>query len=102
MASDQRDQFIEFLIRQNEDQKLDLQAMRAVLVDLKEELAKSASSLAELTNLRSELATLRAELQQMDKERKQLERKYARIQKLLDADKWLFLTTDWTDRTDRI
>ncbi len=85
MSSDQKDRFIAYLIEQNEDQKLDLQAMRAVLVDLKEELAKSN---AELTNLHSEMATLRAELQQMDKERKQLERKYARVlEKLNFANK---------------
>ena len=83
--TDPRDSFIESLIKQNEDLKLDLQATYAVLVDMKEELDKSKDSLAELTNLRSEMATLRAELQQERKECKLLERKCALVQELLDS-----------------
>ena len=83
--TDPKDSFIESLIKQNEDLKLDLQATYAVLVDMKEELDKSKDSLAELTNLRSEMATLRAELQQERKECKLLERKCALVQELLDS-----------------
>lgn len=84
MSSDQKDRFIEYLIEQNESQKLDLRAMQAVLVDMKEELAKSNESLNELTKLRSEISSLRSELQQERKERKALERKNARLQEKLE------------------
>ena len=66
MPSDQKDRFIEYLIEQNESQKLDLRAMQAVLVDMKEELAKSNKSLNEF---RSEISSLRSELQQERKGR---------------------------------
>lgn len=84
MPSDQKDRFIEYLIEQNESQKLDLRAMQAVLVDMKEELLKSNESLNELTKLRSEISSLRSELQQERKERKSLERKNARLQEKLE------------------
>ena len=84
MSSDQKDHFIEYLIEQNESQKLDLRAMQAVLVDMKEELSKSNESLNELTKLRSEISSLRSELQQERKERKSLERKNARLQEKLE------------------
>lgn len=84
MPSDQKDRFIEYLIEQNESQKLDLRAMQAVLVDMKEELSKSNESLNELTKLRSEISSLRSELQQERKERKSLERKNARLQEKLE------------------
>ena len=58
--------------------------MQAVLVDMKEELAKSNESLNELTKLRSEISSLRSELQQERKERKSLERKNARLQEKLE------------------
>lgn len=60
MWSDQKDRFIEYLIEQNESQKLDLRAMQTVLVDMKEELAKSNYS---LVKLQSEISSLRSELQ---------------------------------------
>ena len=81
MPSDQKDRFIEYLIEQNESQKLDLRAMQAVLVDMKEELAKSNES---LNDFRSEISSLRSELQQERKERKSLERKNARLQEKLE------------------
>lgn len=81
MPSDQKDRFIEYLIEQNESQKLDLRAMQAVLVDMKEELAKSNESLNEF---RSEISSLHSELQQERKERKSLERKNARLQEKLE------------------
>lgn len=84
MPSDQKDRFIEYLIEQNESQKLDLRAMQAVLVDMKEELSKSNESLNELTKLRLEISSLRSELQQERKERKSLERKNARLQEKLE------------------
>ena len=84
MPSDQKDRFIEYLIEQNESQKLDLRAMQAVLVDMKEELSKSNESLNELTKLRSEISSLRSELQQERKERKSLERKNARLQEKIE------------------
>ena len=84
MPSDQKDRFIEYLIEQNESQKLDLRAMQAVLVDMKEELSKSNESLNELTMLRSEISSLRSELQQARKERKSLERKNARLQEKIE------------------
>ena len=84
MSSDQKDRFIEYLIEQNESQKLDMRAMQAVLVDMKEELSKSNESLNELTKLRSEISSLRSELQQARKERKSLERKNARLQEKLE------------------
>ncbi len=77
MSSDQKDRFIEYLIEQNESQKLDLRAMQAVLVDMKDELAKANESLNELTKLRSELLKER-------KDRKILERKIARLQEKLE------------------
>lgn len=81
MPSDQKDRFIEYLIEQNESQKLDLRAMQAVLVDMKEDLAKSNESLNEF---RSEISSLHSELQQERKERKSLERKNARLQEKLE------------------
>lgn len=84
MSSDQKDRFIEYLIEQNESQKLDMRAMQAVLVDMKEELSKSNESLNELTKLRSEISSLRSELQQERKERKSLERKNARLQEKIE------------------
>ena len=84
MSSDQKDRFIEYLIEQNESQKLDMRAMQAVLVDMKEELSKSNESLNELTKLRSEISSLRSELQQARKERKSLERKNARLQEKIE------------------
>lgn len=84
MSSDQKDRFIEYLIEQNESQKLDLRAMRAILVDMKEELSKSNESLNELTKLRSEISSLRSELQQERKEHKSLERKNARLQEKIE------------------
>ena len=81
MPSDQKDRFIEYLIEQNESQKLDLRAMQAVLIDMKEELAKSNESLNEF---RSEISSLHSELQQERKERKSLERKNARLQEKLE------------------
>ena len=84
MSSDQKDHFIEYLIEQNESQKLDMRAMQAVLVDMKEELSKSNESLNELTKLRSEISSLRSELQQERKERKSLERKNARLQEKIE------------------
>lgn len=84
MPSDQKDRFIEYLIEQNESQKLDLRAMQAVLVDMKEDLSKSNESLNELTKLRSEISSLRSELQQERKERKSLERKNARLQEKIE------------------
>lgn len=81
MPSDQKDRFIEYLIGQNESQKLDLRAMQAVLVDMKEDLAKSNESLNEF---RSEISSLHSELQQERKERKSLERKNARLQEKLE------------------
>ena len=84
MSSDQKDHFIEYLIEQNESQKLDMRAMQAVLVDMKEELSKSNESLNELTKLRSEISSLRSELQQARKERKSLERKNSRLQEKIE------------------
>ena len=55
--------------------------MQAVLVDMKEELAKSNESLNEF---RSEISSLRSELQQERKERKSLERKNTRLQEKLE------------------
>lgn len=52
MSTDPRDQIIAHLIAQNESQRLDLRAMRAVHDDMKEELAKRK---AELTKMNDEL-----------------------------------------------
>ncbi len=70
MSSDQKDRFIEYLIEQNESQKLDLRAIHAVLEDMKNELSKSNEA---LVSLPSEISSLRFELQQERKERKVLE-----------------------------
>ena len=88
MSSDQKDRFIEYLIEQNESQKLDLRAMHAVLEDMKDELAKSMDSLLKsnevLAGLQSEISSLRFELQQEREERKVLERENLHLEKQLD------------------
>lgn len=81
MSSDQKDRFIEYLIEQNESQKLDLRAMHAVLEDMKNELAKSNEA---LVSLQSEISSLRFELQQEREERKVLERENQHLEKQLD------------------
>lgn len=88
MSSDQKDRFIEYLIEQNESQKLDLRAMHAVLEDMKDELAKSNDSLLKsnevLAGLQSEISSLRFEFQQEREERKVLERENLHLEKQLD------------------
>lgn len=58
--------------------------MQAVLVDMKDELAKANESLNELTKLRSEISSLRLELEQERKECKSLELRNARLQEKLE------------------
>ena len=50
MSTDPRDQIIAHLIAQNESQRLDLRAMRAVHDDMKEELAKRKAELAKMND----------------------------------------------------
>ena len=99
MSSDQKDRFVEYLIEQNEDQKLTIRAMQAVLEDFRKEQEKTNELLAEanskaalamgeanakVSQVLSQLEALQAELRQERKERKSLERKNARLQEKLD------------------
>ena len=99
MSSDQKDRFVEYLIEQNEDQKLTIRAMQAVLEDFRKEQEKTNELLAEANSkaalamaeanakvgqVLSQLEVLQSELRQERKERKSLERKNARLQEKLD------------------
>lgn len=88
MSSDQKDRFVEYLIEQNEDQKLTIRAMQAVLEDFRKEQEGTNKLLAEanakVSQVLSQLEALQAELRQERKERKSLERKNARLQEKLD------------------
>lgn len=50
MSTDPRDQIIAYLIAQNESQRLDLRAMRAVHDDMKELLTKRKAELAKMND----------------------------------------------------
>ena len=84
MSSDQKDRFVEYLIEQNEDQKLTIRAMQAVLEDFRKEQEGTNKLLAEANakvgQVLSQLEALQSELRQERKERKSLERKNARLQ----------------------
>ena len=99
MASEQKDRFIEYLIEQNEDQKLTIRAMQAVLEDFRKEQEltnkllseaneKSSRAMAEanakVSEVLSQLETLQAELRQERKESKAKDRKIARLQERLN------------------
>lgn len=92
MSSDQKDRFVEYLIEQNEDQKLTIKAMQAVLEDFRKEQEETNRLLAEANGktgrVLSQLEKLQEELRQERKTRKSLERKNARLQEKLNyADK---------------
>ena len=99
MASEQKDRFIEYLIEQNEDQKLTIRAMQSVLEDFRKEQEltnkllsdaneKSSRAMAEanakVSEVLSQLETLQAELRQERKESKAKDRKIARLQEKLN------------------
>ena len=99
MASEQKDRFIEYLIEQNEDQKLTIRAMQSVLEDFRKEQEltnkllsdaneKSSRAMAEanakVSEVLSQLETLQAELRQERKESKAKDRKIARLQERLN------------------
>ena len=88
MSSDQKDRFVEYLIERNEDQKLTIRAMQAVLEDFRKEQEGTNRLLAEANakvgQVLSQLEALQAELRKEKKERKSLERKNARLQEKLD------------------
>lgn len=88
MSSDQKNRFVEYLIEQNEDQKLTIRAMQAVLEDFRKEQEGTNKLLAEanakVSQVLAQLEALQAELRQERKERKSLERKNARLQEKLD------------------
>ena len=99
MASEQKDRFIEYLIEQNEDQKLTIRAMQAVLEDFRKEQEltnkllseaneKSSRAMAEanakVSEVLSQLETLQAEFRQERKESKAKDRKIARLQERLN------------------
>ena len=88
MSSDQKDRFVEYLIEQNEDQKLTIRAMQAVLEDFRKEQEGTNKLLAEANakvgQVLTQLEALQSELRQERKERKSLERKNARLQEKLD------------------
>lgn len=78
MSTDPRDQIIAHLIAQNESQRFDLRAMRAVYDDMKEDLAKRKAELAkmndELKDMHVEKNTICAEIQQERALKEALER----------------------------
>ena len=88
MSSDQKDRFVEYLIEQNEDQKLTIRAMQAVLEDFRKEQEGTNKLLADANTkvgqVLSQLEALQAELRKEKKERQSLERKNARLQDKLD------------------
>ena len=99
MASEQKDRFIEYLIEQNEDQKLTIRAMQSVLEDFRKEQEltnkllsdaneKSSRAMAEanakVSEVLSQLETLQAEFRQERKESKAKDRKIARLQERLN------------------
>ena len=99
MPSEQKDRFIEYLIEQNEDQKLTIRAMQSVLEDFRKEQEltnkllsdaneKSSRAMAEanakVSEVLSQLETLQAELRQERKESKAKDRKIARLQERLN------------------
>ena len=95
MPSEQKDRFIEYLIEQNEDQKLTIRAMQAVLEDFRKEqeltnklLSESKENTSEanakVSEVLSQLETLQAELRQERKESKAKDRKIARLQEKLN------------------
>lgn len=88
MASEQKDRFIEYLIEQNEDQKLTIRAMQAVLEDFRKEQELTNKLLSEanakVSEVLSQLETLQAELRQERKESKAKDRKIARLQERLN------------------
>ena len=88
MSSDQKDRFVEYLIEQNEDQKLTIRAMQAVLEDFRKEQEGTNKLLAEANakvgQVLSQLEALQSELRQERRTRKSLERKNARLQEKLD------------------
>lgn len=98
MSSEQKDRFVEYLIEQNEDQKLTIRAMQAVLEDLRKEIERtnillseanekssqaSAEANAKVAELLSQIAALQAALLQERKDRKAKDRKIARLQEKL-------------------
>ena len=99
MPSEQKDRFIEYLIEQNEDQKLTIRAMQSVLEDFRKEQEltnkllsdaneKSSRAMAEanakVSEVLSQLETLQAEFRQERKESKAKDRKIARLQERLN------------------
>lgn len=87
MSSEQRDRFVEYLIDQNEDQKLTIRAMQAVLEDLRKEIERtnilSTEANAKVAELLSQIAVLQAALLQERKDRKAKDRKIARLEEKL-------------------
>lgn len=88
MPSEQKDRFIEYLIEQNEDQKLTIRAMQSVLEDFRKEQELTNKLLsdanAKVSEVLSQLETLQAELRQERKESKAKDRKIARLQERLN------------------
>ena len=95
MPSEQKDRFIEYLIEQNEDQKLTIRAMQAVLEDFRKEqeltnklLSESKESTSEanakMNDLLAQMEILQAELRQERKESSAKDRKIARLQERLN------------------
>lgn len=88
MSTDRKDRFVEYLIEQNEDQKLTIRAMQAVLEDFRKEQEGTNKLLTEANakvgQVLSQLEALQAELRQERKERQSLERKNPRLQEKLE------------------
>lgn len=91
MSTDPRDQIIAHLIAQNESQRFDLRAMRAVHDDMKEELVKRKAELAkmndELKDMHVEKNTIRAEIQQERALKEALERENRLLEEELALSK---------------
>lgn len=87
MSSEQKDRFVEYLIEQNEDQKLTIRAMQAVLEDLRKELAETNRLLSgantKVSEVLSQMGSLQSTLLQERKESKAKDRKIARLQEKL-------------------
>lgn len=91
MSTDPRDQIIAHLIAQNESQRFDLRAMRAVYDDMKDLLAKRKAELAkmndELKDMHVEKNTICAEIQQERALKEALERENRLLEEELALSK---------------